>query len=74
MNATKRAARLKVINLLMAIDLLIIATTAAFSSVIIPLGFYRPVHAIPGVIFLMLLTSHLILNKGWIKSTYFKKR
>lgn len=68
-----KSAKLKVINLLLAIDLVIIAVTALLHSPIADLGLYRPLHVLPGTLFLLLAASHLILNRGWIKSTYFKK-
>lgn len=74
MKPAKRAAWLKVINVLLAVNILIIAASAALSSWIIPLGFYRLVHIVPGVTFLGLLVAHLFLNQGWIKSTYFRKK
>jgi hypothetical protein len=74
MKPAQRAAWLKVINALLAASILLIAASAALSSRIIPLGFYRLAHVVPGLIFLGLLVAHLFLNQGWIKSTYFKKK
>lgn len=69
-----KAAKLKVINVLLAIDLVIVAITALLHPIIVDLGLYRLLHVLPGTLFLLLVFSHLILNRGWIKSTYFKKR
>ena len=65
---------LKIINLLLAVDFIVIALTAIFNDLIQATGYYYFVHAIPGFIFLILVTSHLILNRKWIKANYFTKK
>lgn len=70
----KTAGALRVVNLLLAVDLLLIAVTAILHDLIIPTGFYGPLHALPGFLFLALVIIHLILNRKWIKSNYFKKK
>ena len=65
---------LKVINLLLAIDFIIIAVTAIFNNLIQATGFYFFAHAIPGFLFLVLVICHLILNRKWIKANYGSKK
>lgn len=70
----KKGGFLKIINLLLAIDFLLIAVTAIFHNLIVQTGFYRSVHAYPGFVFLALVVTHLILNRKWIKTNYSKKK
>ncbi|MBI9101804.1 MAG: DUF4405 domain-containing protein [Spirochaetales bacterium] len=74
MKKMKPTGVLKIINVLLALDFLLIATTAIFHNLIAPTGFYRPFHALPGFIFLGLVIIHLFLNRKWIKANYFKKK
>lgn len=70
----KKTKALRFINVLLAIDLIIIITTAAFHGQIYPTGYYRMAHALPGTIFVMLISLHLFLNWSWIKSNYLKRK
>jgi len=70
----KKNKMLRIINLLLAIDLLLVITTAALSDYIYPTGYYRTLHVLPGSIFVALLAVHLFLNWAWIKSNYLKKK
>ncbi len=70
----KKNKMLRILNLLLAIDLLIVITTAALSDYIYPTGYYRTLHALPGAIFAALLAVHIFLNWAWIKSNYFKHK
>ena len=65
---------LKIINLLLAIDFLIVAGTAIFNNLIQATGFYFFAHAIPGFLLLGLVICHLILNRRWIKTNYFSRK
>ncbi len=70
----KKNKMLRILNLLLAIDLLIVITTAALSDYIYPTGYYRTLHALPGAIFAALLAVHIYLNWTWIRSNYFKHK
>jgi hypothetical protein len=65
---------LKAVNLIIAIDFLIILLTALFNIQIYSTGLYFYFHAIPGIILAALVGLHLFLNRAWIKNTYFKKK
>ena len=64
---------LKTINLLLAVDFMILIITAILHEVLIPLGIYGPLHVIPGILLVVLVGTHLFLNRKWIKTTYLKK-
>ena len=70
----KKTDLLKVINILLAIDFVIIAGTAILHGIIINTGYYRQLHAYPGFLFIALVTVHLFLNWNWVKATYLKKK
>ena len=65
---------LKIVNLIIAVDFLIILLTALFNIRIYATGLYFYFHAIPGIILAVLIGLHLFLNRAWIKNTYFKKK
>lgn len=69
-----KTGKLKIINLLLAINIVIIALSALLSRTLQPQGLYGVAHVIPGIVLLILLGFHIALNAGWIKSTYFKKK
>ena len=62
---------LRIINLLLAIDFLVIAATAVFNNQIQATGLYFFFHAIPGFVLVALVITHIVLNRKWIKTTYF---
>jgi hypothetical protein len=61
---------LKVVNILMAIDLIALVTTAMLDETLPPEVFAR-VHPLLGLILVTFVIIHLILNFSWIKSSYF---
>ena len=65
---------LKVINLLLLIDFLLLGITAILNNRIQAAGLYYFVHAVPGFVFLALAATHLFLNRKWIKASYLSKR
>jgi hypothetical protein len=65
---------LKVVNIFLALDFLLLLTTAIFRKILIPRGLYFNFHGIPGFVFAFLVFCHIILNFKWIKATYFKKK
>ena len=70
----KKADLLKIVNIFLALDFLIIAGTALLRDFIIETGYYRQFHAYPGFILIVLVAIHLFLNWKWVKTTYFKKK
>lgn len=70
----KTARVLRIVNVILAVDFLIIAFTAIFHELIIPTGYYGQFHALPGFLFIILVLIHIILNRKWIKSNYLKKK
>lgn len=63
---------LKVVNLLLALDFLMLISTAIIRKVLIPEGLYFNLHGIPGFVFAGLVLCHIILNFSWIKANYIK--
>lgn len=62
---------LKVVNVLLLIDFVVVVGTAiAHKS--IPYDLYQKVHVLPGLFLLVLVCIHLFFNRVWIKKTYFK--
>ena len=70
----KKADLLKVLNIILALDFLIIAGTALLRDFIIETGYYRQFHAYPGFLLIVLVVTHLFLNWKWVKTTYFRKK
>jgi len=70
----KKVKALKLVNGLIAIDFVLILTTAITHDIWLGLGIYSVVHAIPGFIFAGLILCHIVLNREWIKKNYFKSR
>ena len=70
----KKTELLKVVNIILALDFLIIAGTALLRDFIIETGYYRQLHAYPGFLLIALVAVHLFLNWNWVKGTYFKKK
>ena len=70
----KKTDLLKVINIILALDFLIIAGTALSHDIIVETGFYRQFHAYPGYLLITLVAVHLFLNWNWVKATYLKKK
>ena len=70
----KKTDLLKVINIILALDFLIIAGTALSRDFIIDTGYYRQFHAYPGFLLIALVATHLFLNWKWVKTTYFKTK
>lgn len=70
----KKVKALRLVNALLAIDFILIVTTAITKYTWFDLGIYTMVHAIPGFIFAGLILCHVLLNREWIKKNYFKSR
>lgn len=70
----KNMRLLKVVNVLLALDLIIIVTAAILKGLLIPRGLYLYFHVLPGFIFVALVILHIGLNRKWIINTYFNKR
>lgn len=68
----KSVKMLRILNLLLAADFLVIGVTAILNDLIQTTGFYFYFHAIPGFVFLILVILHLTLNWKWIKTNYLK--
>ena len=71
MSMNKKSA-LKFINIMIAILILSQAITAAFSDLIGHEAF-EAVHETGGALLLAGVAAHVILNWGWVKSTFTKK-
>jgi|SaaInlStandDraft_4_1057021.scaffolds.fasta_scaffold97208_2 hypothetical protein len=65
---------LKIVNILLAIDFIILASSGILHNLVVPTGLYPPLHIIPGFTLVTLVVIHLILNRKWIKATYFTKK
>lgn len=67
---------LKVINILLAIAFFMTAMGGLirfFFSSVIPYELFRAIHPKFGIALVILLSTHLYLNWGWVKNTYFSK-
>lgn len=64
---------LKVLNVFLFIFFLNMAVTGAFRN-FIPSDIYRLVHRFPGYLLILTVFLHLILNRKWIQTTYFRKK
>lgn len=62
---------LKIVNILLFFNFLIVFITALFNEILKPMGFYKQLHAIPGFLMVILALTHLYLNKEWIKKNMF---
>lgn len=67
-----KAKLLRVVNLLLPINFLLLVTTAVFNESI-RYELYEKIHALPGFIFAFLVAAHVVLNFNWIKKTYLSK-
>ncbi|WXR61031.1 DUF4405 domain-containing protein [Peptostreptococcaceae bacterium AGR-M142] len=67
----KNKKALKIVNSLLFIDFLIVVTTALFNEVLKPMGLYKQLHALPGFLMVILVITHIYLNKEWIKNNMF---
>ncbi|MCT4584693.1 MAG: DUF4405 domain-containing protein [Peptostreptococcaceae bacterium] len=62
---------LKIVNILLFVDFLIVFITALFNEVLKPMGLYKQLHALPGFLMVILALTHVYLNKEWIKNNMF---
>ena len=74
----KKQKALKVVNIFLVLAFLITAISLVFYK-IIPSAiqgeeFLYEMHEMAGTIFIIVGLIHLILNFGWIKAMYFKKK
>ena len=74
----KKIKALKVVNIFMVLAFLVTALSLVFYKMI-PSAiqgdeFLGEIHELAGTIFIIVGFIHLILNYGWIKSMYFKKK
>jgi hypothetical protein len=67
-----KKALLQVVNLLLFLDVGVLATSALFHD-LIPHYIYRFVHVGPGILLVLLLLTHLYLNWNWIYQNYFTR-
>ncbi|MDP8211405.1 MAG: hypothetical protein RAO94_07455 [Candidatus Stygibacter australis] len=74
----KKIKALKVVNIFMVLAFLVTALSLVFykmiPSAIQGEEFLYEMHELAGTIFILVGIIHLILNFGWIKSMYFKKK
>lgn len=57
----------------MAVDFLILVSTAITHNFWLERGIYGILHAVPGFLFAGMTVLHLVLNRDWIKKNYMKK-
>ncbi|MDP8221598.1 MAG: hypothetical protein P9X26_09640 [Candidatus Stygibacter frigidus] len=74
----KKLKALKVVNIFMILAFLAAALSLVFykwiPSAIQGESFLYEMHEFAGTIFIIIGIIHLVLNFGWIKSMYFKKK
>jgi hypothetical protein len=63
---------LKIINIIIALLIINQAITAIFSGLIGP-DLFEILHEGGGVILLMGVILHIVLNWGWVRSSFFKR-
>jgi cytochrome b561 len=64
---------LKIINVLLILDFLGLVSTVVLSDAI-PKELFFKIHPSFGIILIVLVIIHVILNFTWIKTTYFKTK
>lgn len=64
---------LRIVNVVLALDFLVMATTGLFRDWI-PYNVFRTIHRPAGYILVFLILVHIYLNKNWIIQNYFKKK
>ncbi len=62
---------LRLVNLLLALSFLLLILSSA-TRTLIAYSLYRKVHPFLGYVFAGLAFTHILLNFGWIKNSYFK--
>lgn len=74
----KKQKALKIVNIFLVLAFLVTALSLVFykmiPSAIQGEEFLYEMHELAGTIFILVGIIHLILNFGWIKSMYFKKK
>jgi len=74
----KKQKTLKIVNIFLVLAFLITALSLVFykmiPSAIHGEEFLGDIHQLAGTIFIIVGLVHLILNFGWIRSIYFKKK
>lgn len=68
---------LKIVNGLLALAFIFTALggiTRFFVPALMPYEAFKAVHPIFGLTLVVLAVTHIVLNFGWIKSTYFKNK
>jgi len=63
---------LRIVNLLIAALILLLAGTAVFNETI-PYTIYSKIHPLTGYLLSFFVLLHVTLNFGWIKSNYLKR-
>jgi len=69
----KRRKALQILNVFMAIDFLILVSTAITKNFWLERGLYQSIHALPGFLFAGMTALHLLLNREWLRKNYFSK-
>lgn len=64
---------LRIINVILALNLLVMATTGGLRDWI-PYDVFRAIHRPAGFTLVVLVLVHLYLNRNWIKQNYLKKK
>lgn len=64
---------LKIVNVVLGLDFLFLVTTALLRTWI-PYGIFRVIHPMAGLTLVVLVVTHVYLNRGWVRQNYFKKK
>jgi len=64
---------LRIVNVLLALNFLVSGITGVFNYWI-PYDVFRAIHRPSGYLLIILILTHLYLNRNWIKQNYLKKK
>ena len=64
---------LKIVNVLLGLDFILLVSSAMLSNVI-PRQMFNMYHPLFGAVFTILVIAHISLNFKWIKANFFKKK
>ncbi|MDD5491949.1 MAG: hypothetical protein PHV60_04630 [bacterium] len=65
---------LKIVNIVLGISFLLQAISVVFMVLKMAPGWLYKVHALNGIVFILLVIVHIVLNWAWIRVNFLKKK
>jgi len=65
---------LKIVNIVLGISFLLQAISVVYMVLEIAPGWLYKLHALNGIVFILLVIVHIALNWAWIRVNFFKKK